>query len=87
MGDERTYQDVKAEAEFIHTLWPSYRGRRVEAVCTEALLGVPLCRDFQAGSVSAFEITAEGLVIVQSEEITILLTGYSGFICLSSTCS
>jgi hypothetical protein len=66
VGDERTYQDVKAEVEFIHTLWYSYRGRRVDAVCTEAFLGVPLCRDFQAGGVSAFAITADRLVIVPS---------------------
>lgn len=58
---------MKADVEFISTPWHSHRGRRVEAkVCAEAFLAVYLCRDVQAGGVSAFEKTADGLVIVQS---------------------
>lgn len=59
------YQNVKVEVEFIGASWHSHRGRRVEALCSEAFLAVRFCRDFQADGVSAFEKTADGLVVVQ----------------------
>lgn len=76
-GFTRTWR----QKEIIGALWHSHIGRRGEAVCAETSLGLLLHRDLQAGSISASEITAVGLLWFNLlVAITILLRGYSSLV-------